>query len=137
MKFLGLWLIRAYQRFISPLYGPVCKYSPSCSHYTYQSIARHGFVAGCVMGFLRICRCNPWALGGPDPVPQKIRWTWRGPVRAGPPPLYDFGAIWAAHGCAGHDHAAPTVVVLHSASTARAASEPATPVPSDRQRIAP
>lgn len=91
MKIIGLWMIRAYQRCLSPLLPPACKYHPTCSHYAYQSIDRHGFITGVVMGSFRLCRCNPWSHGGADPVPEKIRWTWRGPVREGPPPPIDFG----------------------------------------------
>ena len=108
MKFVGLLLIRAYQLCISPLLPPVCKYSPSCSHYTYQSIERHGFVTGVLLGGKRICRCNPWALGGPDPVPEKIRWSWLGPARKGPVPVVfpdeeTCRAHSETHECAGHE----------------------------------
>lgn len=96
MKFLGLWLIRAYQRCLSPLLPSVCKYSPSCSHYTYQAIDRHGLIAGVLLGGKRLCRCNPWSPGGPDPTPETIRWSWRGPVRKGAAPTYDFAADRAA-----------------------------------------
>jgi putative membrane protein insertion efficiency factor len=129
MKCLGLWLIRLYQRCISPLFGPVCKYSPSCSHYTYQSIERHGLIAGVVMGGKRLCRCNPWALGGPDPVPEQIRWSWRGPLRKGPPPTYDFAADRAIAVAGG----APLLASSHTAAGALAP----TAEPANQQRVLP
>lgn len=65
---LGLSLIRMYQRFISPLLGDVCRFRPSCSHYTYEAIERYGLIKGSLMGAWRICRCNPFCKGGDDPV---------------------------------------------------------------------
>ena len=63
-----LFLIRQYQRFISPLIGDVCRFKPSCSHYTYEAIEKYGLIKGCLMGVWRICRCNPFNKGGYDPV---------------------------------------------------------------------
>ena len=65
---IGLFLIRQYQRFISPLIGDVCRFTPSCSHYTYEAIEKYGLIKGCLMGAWRICRCNPFNKGGYDPV---------------------------------------------------------------------
>jgi len=108
MKFLGLWLIRAYQRCLSPLLPPACKYSPSCSHYTYQAMERHGFFAGVWLGSARLLRCNPWSHGGADPAPETIRWSWHGPVRTSPAPQYDFGLCH----CQEHTEAPVPVTVL-------------------------
>jgi len=69
MKWLFLELIRGYQRFISPMLPPACRFHPSCSHYTYGAIQIHGPVRGVWMGGLRILRCNPFHPGGFDPVP--------------------------------------------------------------------
>ncbi|HNX76122.1 MAG TPA: membrane protein insertion efficiency factor YidD [Candidatus Rifleibacterium sp.] len=65
---LSLKLIRIYQRFLSPLIGDVCRFTPSCSRYTYQAIEKYGLLKGGIMGAWRICRCNPFCRGGDDPV---------------------------------------------------------------------
>lgn len=49
--------------------GGYCKFSPSCSEYTYQAIDRHGVIRGIFLGSWRILRCNPWSIGGDDPIP--------------------------------------------------------------------
>ncbi|MBU1107633.1 MAG: membrane protein insertion efficiency factor YidD [Candidatus Riflebacteria bacterium] len=64
----GLWMIRVYQRFLSPFLGANCRFTPSCSHYTYEAIQKYGLFKGCLMGGWRICRCNPFSRGGDDPV---------------------------------------------------------------------
>jgi uncharacterized protein len=62
-------VLRAYRAVISPLYGDVCRYYPSCSAYTLQAIQTHGVVKGTGLGAWRIARCHPWARGGVDDVP--------------------------------------------------------------------
>jgi putative membrane protein insertion efficiency factor len=69
MKTLALGAIRLYQRTISQVVPPSCRFSPSCSEYTYQAIAKYGFLKGSAMGGWRIMRCNPFNKGGYDPVP--------------------------------------------------------------------
>ena len=64
-------LLRAYRAVISPLYGEVCRYYPSCSAYALQAIQEHGVVIGGFLGIRRILRCHPWAAGGVDDVPVK------------------------------------------------------------------
>ncbi|MCG8531096.1 MAG: membrane protein insertion efficiency factor YidD [Desulfovibrionales bacterium] len=61
--------IRFYQRCISPLFPPVCRYVPSCSEYAAQALMRHGILKGTALAAWRILRCNPWCSGGYDPVP--------------------------------------------------------------------
>ena len=61
-------LIRIYQKSTSH-WPPVCRYTPSCSEYAVGAIQKYGAVKGVWMGFWRICRCNPFARGGHDPVP--------------------------------------------------------------------
>ena len=61
--------IRFYQRFISPLFPPVCRFTPSCSHYAIEAITKHGPVKGLWLAIKRILRCNPWGGSGYDPVP--------------------------------------------------------------------
>ena len=60
--------IRLYQRFISPALPPRCKYHPSCSTYAMQAIERYGILRGSVLATWRLLRCNPFSLGGYDPV---------------------------------------------------------------------
>ncbi|MDM8533051.1 membrane protein insertion efficiency factor YidD [Anaerolineales bacterium HSG25] len=69
MKYLVLGIIRFYQKFISPLYPPACRFEPSCSHYGYQAIEKYGFFKGGWLATKRIGRCHPFNPGGYDPVP--------------------------------------------------------------------
>ena len=69
MKWLALKLIRGYQRGISPLLPPSCRYVPSCSDYGYQAIEKYGIIRGGAMTVWRVLRCNPFSKGGYDPVP--------------------------------------------------------------------
>lgn len=68
-RIIALALIRFYQRFISPLTPPSCIYTPTCSQFGYEAIARYGFFKGGWLTARRIARCHPWAQGGHDPVP--------------------------------------------------------------------
>ncbi|MFE0347190.1 membrane protein insertion efficiency factor YidD [Streptomyces griseoluteus] len=81
MKYPLLALIKLYQWTISPLLGPVCKYYPSCSHYGYTAIDRHGAIKGTALTAWRILRCNPWSLGGVDHVPPRQRPRWHEMLR--------------------------------------------------------
>lgn len=69
MKQLIVALIRGYQRYLSPLMGPSCRFHPTCSHYTLEAVERYGALRGGWMGFRRILRCHPFHPGGYDPVP--------------------------------------------------------------------
>ena len=70
MKRLLLWLIRFYQRALSPHLPAACRYQPTCSHYALTAVERYGAFRGGWMAFLRILRCNPFSKGGYDPVPE-------------------------------------------------------------------
>lgn len=65
-------LVRGYQKFISPLFAPSCRYYPSCSSYMIKAIQVHGAFKGLLMGVSRILRCQPFAKGGIDYVPLKF-----------------------------------------------------------------
>ena len=69
MARLAIFSIRLYQRFVSPLLGPTCRFHPTCSHYMIEAIQRHGLWHGGRMGLGRILRCHPFHKGGEDPVP--------------------------------------------------------------------
>jgi putative membrane protein insertion efficiency factor len=62
-------LIRLYQRFVSPLFGPVCRFQPTCSHYGYDCLRLHGAAKGSYLTLRRILRCHPFHPGGYDPPP--------------------------------------------------------------------
>jgi len=65
---IGVLLIRAYRAVVSPLYGDVCRYHPSCSAYGLGSVQQQGLLVGSVLTAWRIVRCNPWSQGGIDDV---------------------------------------------------------------------
>jgi putative membrane protein insertion efficiency factor len=68
---LSVLVLRLYRAVISPLYGDVCRYYPSCSSYALQAIQQYGVLRGSWLGIRRIARCHPWAAGGVDDVPQR------------------------------------------------------------------
>ncbi|MET3810469.1 membrane protein insertion efficiency factor YidD [Arthrobacter sp. UYEF3] len=81
-------LLLTYRKVISPLYGQVCRFFPSCSAYALEAITVHGAVKGCWLAVRRLLRCHPWNAGGVDHVPAGHR-------------------VWPA------DHT-PTIVVLNN-----------------------
>jgi len=64
-------IIRGYQLFISPLLGPRCRFTPTCSQYGIEAINTHGFLKGAWLTSKRLLRCHPFNDGGSDPVPDK------------------------------------------------------------------
>ncbi len=60
--------VRLYQRIISPILPPACRYTPTCSEYTVQAIERYGVVVGSLKGMRRLLRCHPWGGSGHDPL---------------------------------------------------------------------
>lgn len=69
MKTIALFLIRLYQRTISRITPPSCRFYPTCSHYGYEAIEKYGFRKGGWLAIKRIGRCHPFNPGGYDPVP--------------------------------------------------------------------
>jgi hypothetical protein len=63
--------VRLYQRTLSRVIPPVCRFNPSCSSYMIEAITVHGALRGVAIGMLRILRCNPLCRGGDDPVPPR------------------------------------------------------------------
>ncbi|MCQ2445340.1 MAG: membrane protein insertion efficiency factor YidD [Clostridia bacterium] len=70
MRKLLILLIRGYQKYISPLKGPCCRFIPTCSEYTVTAISRFGAIRGGWLAIKRILRCSPLCPGGYDPVPE-------------------------------------------------------------------
>lgn len=62
-------MVRFYQRYISPLTPPSCRYTPTCSQYTVEALQKHGLFKGSWLAIKRIASCNPWGGSGYDPVP--------------------------------------------------------------------
>ncbi len=71
MKNFLLKGIRFYQRRISPLFPPKCRYYPTCSQYAVEAIEVHGVFKGMILAIGRLMRCNIFFPGGVDPVPPK------------------------------------------------------------------
>ena len=69
---LLIFFISVYQRGFSLLFGPSCRFYPSCSQYTKEAITCHGPLKGVYLGARRVCRCHPWHEGGFDPVPDAV-----------------------------------------------------------------
>ena len=84
MKRLGLAVIAAYQRWISPRLPRRCRYEPTCSAYTAGAIRRFGLARGLVLGSWRLLRCNPLSHGGFDPLPERFT------LRVGPMDPADY-----------------------------------------------
>lgn len=73
MKYLLIGFLRLYRLLISPLYGQVCRYYPSCSAYALEAVQVHGSIKGSWLAGRRLARCHPWAPGGVDKVPPPKR----------------------------------------------------------------
>jgi putative membrane protein insertion efficiency factor len=71
LKKIVILPIRFYRVAISPMIGPSCRYSPSCSKYAIEAIEEWGVIRGLWMGLRRISRCHPWGGHGYDPVPKR------------------------------------------------------------------
>lgn len=69
LRYPLIWFVKAWRAVISPLYGDVCRYYPSCSSYGLTALETHGAIKGSWLTIRRILRCHPWAEGGFDYVP--------------------------------------------------------------------
>jgi uncharacterized protein len=65
---LTLAMLTLYQRYVSPMLPPACRFEPSCSRYSYEAVARYGFIKGTRLTAARLLRCHPLHRGGFDPV---------------------------------------------------------------------
>lgn len=72
-------VLKLYRRVISPIYGQVCRFFPSCSAYALEAVTVHGAVKGSWFAARRIVRCHPWSAGGLDPVPSPAHIDWDDP----------------------------------------------------------
>ena len=64
-----IWVIKAYQAILSPLFGQQCRFYPTCSQYALEAIDKHGAIVGSYYTSCRLLRCHPWHVGGHDPIP--------------------------------------------------------------------
>ncbi|MCL1632210.1 membrane protein insertion efficiency factor YidD [Sporolactobacillus sp. CPB3-1] len=71
MKYVLIFLIRLYQKFISPLTPPTCRFYPTCSQYAVEALTRFGVIKGGWLTIKRLLKCHPFHPGGIDPVPEK------------------------------------------------------------------
>ncbi|MDR3107051.1 MAG: membrane protein insertion efficiency factor YidD [Bifidobacteriaceae bacterium] len=67
-------MLRGYQRWVSPLFGPRCRFYPSCSAYAIEALRKHGPAKGAGLTLWRLVRCQPFSAGGVDHVPAVARW---------------------------------------------------------------
>ncbi len=72
LRQIPIFLIKIYQKLISPLFGQRCKYYPSCSNYAITAFKKHGFFKGFILSVWRLLRCNPLSRGGVDYVPDEF-----------------------------------------------------------------
>lgn len=68
MKTILIRFIRLYQKYISPMKKPCCRFYPTCSAYAIEAIERQGVIKGGLKSVWRVLRCNPFGKGGFDPV---------------------------------------------------------------------
>jgi hypothetical protein len=68
MRFLLVKILQFYKTAVSPLLPPACRFTPTCSQYAAEAINKHGAMRGSAMAIWRVCRCQPFARGGYDPV---------------------------------------------------------------------
>lgn len=69
LRYPLIWFVKGWRRFVSPSYGDVCKFYPSCSEYGLVALETHGAIKGVALIVRRLLRCHPWSKGGFDYVP--------------------------------------------------------------------
>jgi putative membrane protein insertion efficiency factor len=75
MRWLLVKLLALYKLGVSPLLGPACRFTPTCSEYAAEAITRHGVLAGVLLSLGRLLRCHPLGGRGLDLVPDKFAWS--------------------------------------------------------------
>lgn len=68
MRHIFIFIVRIYQKYISPLFPPTCKFQPTCSTYAIQALKKYGSIKGSYLAIKRIIKCNPFNTGGYDPL---------------------------------------------------------------------
>jgi len=68
LKKIVIGLVKGYQKFISPLFPPTCRFYPTCSAYFIQAVEKYGVIKGSFIGIKRILKCHPFNPGGYDPL---------------------------------------------------------------------
>ena len=71
VRHIAAFLVTLYQRLVSPLFPPSCRFVPTCSQYAKEAILKHGLARGSYLAARRILRCHPFNPGGYDPVPER------------------------------------------------------------------
>jgi len=69
MSRILVWIINGYRYAVSPLLGTNCRFTPTCSEYAVEAVAKYGAVKGIWLSIKRVSRCHPWHHGGYDPLP--------------------------------------------------------------------
>jgi len=77
IRLLLIGFLHTWRLLISPLYGQVCRFHPSCSAYALGCVERYGAAAGSYLAARRLLRCHPWNAGGYEPVPDQLDRWWR------------------------------------------------------------
>ena len=76
MKRLLINIIGFYRKFTSPvlvsLFGKACRFTPTCSEYTIETLEKFGVLRGLTLGIKRFSRCHPLGGSGFDPAPNRI-----------------------------------------------------------------
>ncbi len=72
MNRVFIYLVQAYRLTIGKVLPRVCRFEPTCSTYAIEAFREHGFARGLYLSLWRILRCNPFCIGGWDPVPKRM-----------------------------------------------------------------
>ncbi len=72
MRKLFMLMVRGYQKYISPMKAPCCRFYPTCSQYSIEAFQKHGAIKGLYLTINRLIRCNPYNKGGIDYVPEEF-----------------------------------------------------------------